>query len=80
MAARVPVVGSDVRAIREVIFEEKTGLLFPSDNDDALARALERVIKNHDLRNDLSRNAFSFVSQAHGMKQWVSAYECLFKM
>lgn len=80
MAATIPVVGSDVRGIREVISPEVTGLMFPSDNDDALARALERVIENHELRNGLSRNAFSFVCQSHGMKQWVAAYERLFRL
>ena len=79
MAARVPVVGSDARGIKEVISLEETGLLFPSDDDNALAQALERLIKNHEFRNYLSRNAFLFVSQAHGLKQWVCAYERLFQ-
>ena len=79
MATGVPVVGSDVRGIREVVIPEETGLLFPSDDDNALAQALERLIKDKNLRNNLCKNAFTFVSQTHGIKQWVSAYECLFK-
>jgi glycosyltransferase involved in cell wall biosynthesis len=78
MAARVPVVGSNVRGIREVISPEETGLMFPSDDDNALQQVLERLIKNKNLRNDLSKNACIFVSQMHGIKQWVSVYERLF--
>jgi len=79
MAARVPVVGSNVRGIREVISPQRTGLLFPSDDEIGLSEVLERLIENQDLRNELSNNAFVFVSQTHGIKQWVSAYEDLFK-
>lgn len=79
MAARVPVVGSDVRGIREVISHEETGLLFPSDDDHALAQNLERLIKNQGLCESLREKAFTFVSQAHGLKKWVSTYESLFQ-
>ena len=77
MAARVPVVGSNVRGVQEVVSPEETGLLFPSNDSDALSQALERLIKNHNLSESLSQKAFTFVSQAHGIRQWVSAYERL---
>lgn len=79
MAARVPVVGSDVRGIREVVSHEETGLLFPSDDDHALAQTLERLIKNQSLCESLSEKAFTFVSQTHGLKLWVSTYKSLFQ-
>lgn len=79
MAARIPVVGSDVRGIREVISHEETGLLFLSDDDSALGQTLERLIKNQSLRESLGEKAFSFVSQSHGVKKWVSKYESLFQ-
>lgn len=80
MAAGVPVVGSDVRGIREVISQEVTGLMFPSDDDGALAQTLKRLIEKHELCDALTRQAFAYVSQTHGLGQWVSAYEGLFQL
>lgn len=79
MAARVPVVGSNVRGIREVVSAEKSGLLFPLDDNKTLAQSFERLIKDRKLRDNLCENAFTFVSQKHAFKQWVSAYERLFQ-
>jgi len=41
MAAGVPVIGSEVAGITEVVTHRKTGLLFPSDDDERLALLLE---------------------------------------
>jgi L-malate glycosyltransferase len=79
MAAKVPVVGSDVRGIREIVLHGATGMLFPSNDDRALSRALDSLIRDNGLRRDLREKAFAFVSQTHGMKQWISAYEGLFQ-
>jgi L-malate glycosyltransferase len=78
MAARIPVVGSDVQGIREVISPENTGLLFPSNDHVSLAAQLERLITDAELRVRLQEKAFDFVSQNHGMRQWISRYQDLF--
>lgn len=78
MAAKVPVIGSDVWGIREVISHEKTGLLFLSNDDFALERELERMINDRNLRESISCNAFNYVNQHHGMQQWIAAYDRLF--
>jgi glycosyltransferase involved in cell wall biosynthesis len=79
MAARVPVVGSNVQGIREVLFPERTGLLFPPDDPDALARTMERLMKQSELRRDLSEHAFRYVCETHGLARWVATYEHLFE-
>ena len=78
MAARVPVVGSNVRGIKEVILPEETGLLFPSDDQSGLVQALERLIKDRGLGDRLRENAYVYISKTHGLGQWISAYERLF--
>jgi len=80
MASGVPVVGSNVRGIREVIIPEQNGVLFPSDDDGALATNLGRLIRDVDFRRRLSNNAFAFVCEKHGARAWVSEYERLFKL
>ncbi len=80
MAAKIPVVGSDVKGINEIVLQENTGLLFSSDDENALAHALERLIKDTTLRDLISSNAYEYVCKEHGLLQWVAAYECLFEI
>jgi glycosyltransferase involved in cell wall biosynthesis len=49
-AMGVPVVASDIRGCRQVVDHDRTGLLFPVRDADALARALTRVANDAQLR------------------------------
>lgn len=51
-----PNIGSDIPGIRNLIDDEKTGLLFPVGNAEALADALERILSDAELRNRLLNN------------------------
>jgi glycosyltransferase involved in cell wall biosynthesis len=53
MAAGVPVVATSVGGIPECVLHEKTGLLVPPKNIDALANALIDLLKNADKRREL---------------------------
>jgi len=78
MAARVPVVASNVRGIKEVVSLNKTGVLFPSDNDNELAKSIEGLMRDVSVRESISIHAYDYVRKEHGLKQWVKAYERLF--
>jgi len=80
MAASVPVVGSNVRGIKEVIDHGNTGLLFRTDDDKGLADLMEKLIKDLKLRNRLSKNGFSFVTKYHSLDKWILKYEELFQL
>jgi glycosyltransferase involved in cell wall biosynthesis len=51
MAMGVPVVGTNVSAIPELIKHEETGLLVPPGNPEALADAILRLLQDENLRN-----------------------------
>lgn len=76
LAAGVPVLASDVPAIRELV--DGTGVLVPPGDVDALARALERVLADDPLRARLRRRgperaaSFSWEATAEAT---VRAYE-----
>ncbi|HEV8292734.1 MAG TPA: glycosyltransferase, partial [Tepidisphaeraceae bacterium] len=53
MAARVAVVATDVAGIRDVVKNEVTGLLVPSEQPQSLADAINRLIADPLLRNRL---------------------------
>ncbi len=54
LAAGVPVVAWDTPIYRQIIEPERTGLLVPAGDTDALASALARLLFNADLRGRLA--------------------------
>jgi len=53
MAAGKPVIASRVGGVPEIVIEGETGLLFPAENDRALAAALARLASDTALRERL---------------------------
>ncbi len=79
MAAGVPVVGSNVRGIKEVVRHGRTGLLFPSNDETGLARAIESLMGDVGARNRLTEEALSYVRLEHDLRPWIARYENLFQ-
>ena len=50
MATGVPVVATDVSGVPELVTHEETGLLCPSNDPDALAAILKRMLTDQELR------------------------------
>ena len=53
MAAGVPVIGTNVAGIRDVIVHSQNGLLVPPRNSGALAGAIRKIFNDNELRNHL---------------------------
>jgi glycosyltransferase involved in cell wall biosynthesis len=53
MAAGVPVIGTNVPGLRDVILDGISGILTPPRNPRALADAIERVLSDDALRKTL---------------------------
>jgi len=58
---RIPVVGTNVGGIPELITNEVTGLLVPKNNPDKLSSAINRLLKNKEFSKKLADVAFDFV-------------------
>ena len=54
MRAGVAVIGTNAGGVPEIIEHEKTGLLIPAGNSDALADALSRLYDDVGLRQELA--------------------------
>jgi len=61
-ACGLPVIATDVRGCRQVVDHDVTGLLVPVRRPDALATAVRRVVRDHDLR---VRMGAAGVAKAH---------------
>lgn len=63
MASGVAIVASDVAGIPQVIVPEQTGLLVPEKDEAALAAAIVRLLRDHQTRQRLGRQARQRVEQ-----------------
>jgi len=61
MAARRPIVASDLPSIREILRDGENALLVSAGNADALAAAIDRLLADRDLAARLARAAFDEV-------------------
>jgi glycosyltransferase involved in cell wall biosynthesis len=61
MSQRLPVVATPVGCARSLVVAERTGLVVPPRNPEALAAALERMVTDEDLRRRCSQTAFELV-------------------
>lgn len=71
MAAGCPVVASAVGGNSELVEDDITGLLFPNDDADALARCLRSLGKDAALRQRLSLQAAQVARQRYSVEQLV---------
>ncbi|HBE72108.1 MAG TPA: hypothetical protein DDW52_28560 [Planctomycetaceae bacterium] len=59
----VPVIATDVGALREVIHHERTGLLIPPRDTEALGKAINRLLDHPQLRAELGSNGNLFLQE-----------------
>ena len=78
-AAKVPVVSTDAGGIKEVVLNNKTGFVANQKDSDALAKMSLKVLKDPSLKNKLTENAFSLVSQNHDLKNFEENYYNFYK-
>lgn len=78
MAVGVPIVGSDVMGINEVIVNGSTGLLFPAGNEEKLAEEIGRVLTDKELSHRLSFAAREFVVRNFSLDDKAEEYQELF--
>lgn len=83
MALSTPVICSNVGGMKEIIEHERTGLLIPSDDADALAKEILRLQGDTELRNEMIERARMHVEKQFNIdntnKKLVELYESIVK-
>jgi len=69
MAAGVPVIATNVGGIPEIIHHETNGILIPTNNSEALAHELSRLIEDKELCYRIVRNAKITVREKFSLDQ-----------
>jgi glycosyltransferase involved in cell wall biosynthesis len=77
MACALPVIASDVAGNADVVEHERTGLLFPAGDADALARSMQRVLEERGAAGWGSAGRVRVVER-HSWTAAASAYVALF--
>jgi len=73
MAAGVPVVATDVGALREIVEHGVSGLLVPPGDAPALARAVQELLADADLRRAMGERARAAVVERYKLESSVAA-------
>jgi glycosyltransferase involved in cell wall biosynthesis len=79
MAAGVPLLGSDIPGIRDLIIDGQTGLLSQVGDALVMAKTLERLRTEPNLRADLAARARQFVEQSFSATGMAERYLKLFE-
>jgi len=67
MSNMLPVIASNVGGIPELIEDGKDGILVPPENPKALARAINNLLENEELREKLSKAAYKKVRERYSI-------------
>jgi glycosyltransferase involved in cell wall biosynthesis len=78
MAMGIPVVGTRVQGIADLIEDETTGLLVPHGDPQALASAVLRLLSDAALRERIRWNARSVVRRDHTRERMAARFEALY--
>lgn len=82
MAARLPVVASDIRPISEIVVPDHTGILVPPRSDTELAVAVNHLLTDDDLRSEMGRKGREWIKERFTDEQMVGqtqdVYQSLF--
>jgi glycosyltransferase involved in cell wall biosynthesis len=79
MSAGLPVIGTSVGGIPELILDGVTGLIVPPKNPEALSRAIVTLIENPEFRRQLGEEASVRAREFFDVKRSVQDYEKLYK-
>jgi glycosyltransferase involved in cell wall biosynthesis len=80
MAMALPVIGTTVGGIPEVIVEEETGLLAPPRDARALAQVMEQLMSDPDRRRELGRRGRELVVERFSLEQMAAEIEAVYQV
>jgi colanic acid/amylovoran biosynthesis glycosyltransferase len=78
MALGLPVVATALNGLAEAVLHERTGIVVPGHDPEALADALERLLGDRELRDHLARQARRQIEQRFALERSVERLRELF--
>jgi len=78
MMAGKPVIASNVGAIPEIVIEGETGVLVDAGDEAGLADAVDRLVKDDELRRAMGQNGRRRAERVFGVAAMVERTEALY--
>ena len=78
MAARVPVVASDIGGTDEAVIQNETGILVPPGDKDGLTSALSRLLSDQEMRSRMSEEGWKLCKAKFSVTSMVEAMTTLY--
>jgi glycosyltransferase involved in cell wall biosynthesis len=78
MATKTPVVATPVGGILDFLEHEKTGLFAEVENPKSIAKQIQRLQENSDLRNTVVENAYTMVTERYNWDTIAKKYRKVF--
>lgn len=74
MLCGCPVIGTNTGGIPDIIINGETGLLIKQKNPEAIANAIEKVLKNNRLRQKLIKNGYEYARKNFTQDKIIKKY------
>jgi glycosyltransferase involved in cell wall biosynthesis len=78
MSSGLPVVGTNVKGIRDVIVDGKNGFLVPLGDPIALKDSLRKILNNESLKRSFGRESRKIIQDSYSINACVNRYQSLF--
>jgi glycosyltransferase involved in cell wall biosynthesis len=78
MAAKLPVVASNIGGTREAVIHNQTGVLVQPGNKDGLRRALSQILGDREMRCQMSQEGWKLCQQKFSVTSMVQALTTLY--
>ena len=79
MASALPVVASDVGGLREVVEDDRTGIIVPPANPEAIASAIGRLAQSAELRSQMGAAARARAVENYSMGEMAARTLALYR-
>ena len=71
MSMGVPIVGTNIGGVPEVLFPSRAGLVVPSKNSLALACGVRTLLKNKQIREKMGKNGQEYVDKNFSLESMI---------
>ncbi|MFZ5364691.1 MAG: glycosyltransferase family 4 protein [Patescibacteria group bacterium] len=78
--AKVPIVASDVGGIPEIVSDDKTGLLFDSNDQSQFVDKIKKILLNQEFRAAIMENAYRSVKVGFDFKKQLEKTEEIYRV
>ena len=73
----IPLIGTNVGGIPDIIKDGETGILVPQKNPEAIREAVKKLVEDHELRDTLVENARNHIKNSFS---WETITEKFFEI